>query len=52
MYRVNPIKPLTPTLQEFGIDIVGDDNRSILHHKVAAKVYCVFNVSDAALSAR
>ncbi|WWD21686.1 hypothetical protein CI109_106172 [Kwoniella shandongensis] len=37
---------------EFGIDIVSEDNRTIVHHKVAAKVYCVFGPEDAALSAR
>jgi hypothetical protein len=37
---------------EFGIDIISDDNRTILHHKVAARVFCVFNDKDAALSAR
>ena len=39
-------------LQEFGIDIVSEDNRSIVHHKVAAKVYCVYGPAEAALSAR
>ena len=38
--------------QEFGIDIVSDDNRTIVHHKVAARVYCVFNAEDAQLSSR
>jgi len=40
------------SLQEFGIDIVSEDNRTIVHHKVAAKVYCVFGEEDAALSSR
>lgn len=35
-----------PTPQEFGIDIVGEDNRTIIHHKVAAKVFCVFGPED------
>ncbi len=38
--------------QEFGIDIVSEDNKTVLHHKVSAKAYCVFNVDDAGLSAR
>ena len=38
--------------QEFGIDIVNEDNRTIMHHKVAAKAYCVFGLEDAAGSAR
>ena len=32
--------------QEFGIDIVGEDNKTIIHHKVAARVLCVFNEQD------
>ncbi|WVR04799.1 hypothetical protein IAU60_001811 [Kwoniella sp. DSM 27419] len=37
---------------EFGIDIVSEDNRTIVHHKVAAKVYCCFGPEDAVVSAR
>ena len=33
--------------QEFGIDIVGEDNKTIVHHKVAAKVMCIFSEQDA-----
>lgn len=43
---------LSADCQEFGIDIISEDNRTIIHHKVAAKVYCVFNGDDAALSSR
>jgi hypothetical protein len=43
---------LLADMQEFGIDIISEDNRTIIHHKVAAKVYCVFNAEDAALSSR
>jgi len=39
-------------LQEFGIDIVGEDNKTIIHHKVAARVVCVFNEQDAQVAAR
>jgi hypothetical protein len=38
--------------QEFGIDIVSEDNKTVVHRKVAAKAYCVFNVDDAGMSAR
>lgn len=38
--------------QEFGIDIVSEDNKTTLHHKVAAKAYCVFSIDDAGLSSR
>ncbi|WAQ90791.1 hypothetical protein PtA15_13A190 [Puccinia triticina] len=35
-------------LVEFGIDIIADDNKSIVHHKVATKVFLVLNAEDAA----
>jgi hypothetical protein len=38
--------------QEFGIDIVGEDNKTIVHHKVAARVVCVFTEQEAQLAAR
>ena len=38
--------------QEFGIDIVGEDNRTIIHHKVAARVVCVMNEQEMQLAAR
>ncbi|KAF8625152.1 hypothetical protein AX15_005534 [Amanita polypyramis BW_CC] len=37
---------------EFGIDIVGEDNKTIIHHKVAARVVCVFNEQDVQIAAR
>lgn len=41
-----------PPNQEFGIDIVGEDNKTIVHHKVAARVVCVFTDQDAQAAAR
>ena len=39
--------------QEFGIDIVGEeDSKTITHHKVATGVVCVFNEQDAQVAAR
>lgn len=38
--------------QEFGIDIVGEDNKTIVHHKVAARVVCIFTEQDAQMAAR
>jgi len=38
--------------KEFGIDIVGEDNKTIIHHKVAARVVCVFSEQDAQVAAR
>ena len=43
---------LTPLLQEFGIDIVGEDNKTIVHHKVAARVVCVLTELDAQAAQR
>ncbi|KAG6831359.1 hypothetical protein H0H87_005370 [Tephrocybe sp. NHM501043] len=37
---------------EFGIDIVGDDNKTIIHHKVAARVVCIFTEQDVQVAAR
>ncbi|CAO1619011.1 unnamed protein product [Jaminaea pallidilutea] len=34
-------------LVEFGIDIVGDDNKTIIHHKVACRVFLVITAEDA-----
>ncbi|KAG2118589.1 hypothetical protein DEU56DRAFT_929839 [Suillus clintonianus] len=38
-------------LQEFSIDIIGEDNKTTIHHKVAARVMCVFMDEDAHLAA-
>ncbi|WVN87267.1 uncharacterized protein L203_102444 [Cryptococcus depauperatus CBS 7841] len=48
----DPVEIKSEDQIEFGIDIVSDDNRTIVHHRVAAKAYCVFNEEDAARSAR
>lgn len=42
----------TDDVVEFGIDIVSDDNKTIVHHKVAAKVFLVMSAEDAAASSR
>lgn len=39
-------------VKEFGIDIVGEDNKTIIHHKVAARVVCIFTEQDAQVAAR
>ena len=39
-------------VQEFGIDILTDDTKQIVHHKVAAKVHLVLNAEDAIASHR
>ncbi|KAI5453359.1 hypothetical protein NCC49_005838 [Naganishia albida] len=47
-----PFELKSEDMVEFGIDIISEDNKTIVHHKVSAKAYCVFTVDDAGLSAR
>lgn len=47
-----PFELKSEDMIEFGIDIVSEDNKTTLHHKVAAKAYCVFSVDDAGASSR
>ncbi|KAF7326400.1 Glycosyltransferase family 69 protein [Mycena venus] len=42
-----PFELHTDDIVEFGIDIVGEDNKTIIHHKVAARVSCIFNEQQA-----
>ncbi|GAA5866455.1 hypothetical protein JCM8547_000630 [Rhodosporidiobolus lusitaniae] len=42
----------TDDVVEFGIDILTDDTKTIVHHKVAAKVHLVLDADDAAASSR
>ncbi|KAJ7233501.1 hypothetical protein B0H12DRAFT_1058711 [Mycena haematopus] len=42
-----PFELKTDDSVEFGIDIVGEDNKTIIHHKVAARVSCIFNEQQA-----
>ncbi|GAA5869296.1 hypothetical protein JCM1840_004348 [Sporobolomyces johnsonii] len=42
----------TDDVVEFGIDILTDDTKTIVHHKVAAKVHLVMNADDAIASSR
>ncbi|EEB86700.1 hypothetical protein MPER_16247, partial [Moniliophthora perniciosa FA553] len=37
---------------EFGIDIVGEDNKTIIHHKVDARVLCILSDHDLQMAAR
>ncbi|KZT20899.1 hypothetical protein NEOLEDRAFT_1140250 [Neolentinus lepideus HHB14362 ss-1] len=41
-----PFELKTDDIVEFGIDIVGEDNKTIIHHKVAARVWCVMGEAD------
>jgi hypothetical protein len=45
-------EPYELKLDEFAIDIVGEDNKTIIHHKVATHVVCVFSHQDTLVAAR
>ncbi|KAJ3785861.1 hypothetical protein GGU10DRAFT_312210 [Lentinula aff. detonsa] len=47
-----PYELKSDDIVEFGIDIVGEDNKTIVHHKVAARVMCIFSEQDAQMAAR
>ncbi|KAG6329928.1 hypothetical protein ID866_9162 [Astraeus odoratus] len=47
-----PFELKNDDIVEFGIDIIGEDNKTTIHHKVAARVMCVFTEEDAQLAAR
>ncbi|KAH9921771.1 uncharacterized protein B0H18DRAFT_879916, partial [Fomitopsis serialis] len=47
-----PFKLKSEDIVEFGIDIVGEDNKTIIHQKVAARVLCALNDLDAQAAAR
>ncbi|KAJ7076029.1 hypothetical protein B0H15DRAFT_741519, partial [Mycena belliarum] len=47
-----PFELKSDDIVEFGIDIVGEDNKTIIHHKVAARVACVFTEQQVAMAAR
>ncbi|KAF5324127.1 hypothetical protein D9619_011079 [Psilocybe cf. subviscida] len=51
-HESEPFELKSDDIVEFGIDIVGEDNKTIIHHKVAARVVCVFTEQDAAVAAR
>ncbi|KIP09780.1 hypothetical protein PHLGIDRAFT_126079 [Phlebiopsis gigantea 11061_1 CR5-6] len=48
----SPFELKSDDIVEFGIDIVGEDNATIVHHKVAARVVCVLTEQDAQAAAR
>ncbi|KAH0835052.1 hypothetical protein J3R83DRAFT_10790 [Lanmaoa asiatica] len=47
-----PFELKNDDIVEFGIDIIGEDNKTTIHHKVAARVLCVFTEEDAQDAAR
>ncbi|KAL1941564.1 hypothetical protein VTO73DRAFT_7003 [Trametes versicolor] len=48
----DPYELKSDDVVEFGIDIVGEDNKTIVHHKVAARVVCVFSELEAQAAQR
>ncbi|KDQ10943.1 hypothetical protein BOTBODRAFT_35721 [Botryobasidium botryosum FD-172 SS1] len=44
----DPFELKSDDVVEFGIDIVGEDNKTVIHHKVAARVICVITPDDLA----
>ena len=44
--RYKHVLVLNNISKEFGIDIFGQDNETIIHHRVAARVVCVFSEQD------
>ncbi|KZV94810.1 SMAD/FHA domain-containing protein, partial [Exidia glandulosa HHB12029] len=42
-----PFELHTDDIVEFGIDIVGEDNKTIIHHKVASRCTCILSHDDA-----
>ncbi|KAF9463266.1 hypothetical protein BDZ94DRAFT_1259519 [Collybia nuda] len=47
-----PYELKSDDIVEFGIDIIGEDNKTVVHHKVAARVVCVFTEQDVQVAAR
>jgi hypothetical protein len=47
-----PFELKNDDIVEFGIDIIGEDNKTTIHHKVAARVMCVFTDEDAQVATR
>ncbi|KAF7361203.1 FHA domain-containing protein [Mycena sanguinolenta] len=42
-----PFELKSDDIVEFGVDVVDEDNKTITHHKVAARVSCIFNEQQA-----
>ncbi|PPQ89914.1 hypothetical protein CVT25_009527 [Psilocybe cyanescens] len=50
-HKADPFETKNDNVIEFGIDISGRDNKTIIHHKVAAHVMCMFTEQDAQVAA-
>ncbi|KAJ3760500.1 hypothetical protein EV360DRAFT_93552 [Lentinula raphanica] len=48
----NPVELHSDDVVEFGIDIVGEDDTTIVRHKVAARVMCILSEQDVQKAAR
>ncbi|CAA7269606.1 unnamed protein product [Cyclocybe aegerita] len=51
-HESEPFELKSDDIVEFGIDIIGEDNKTIIHHKVTARIVCVFSEQDAQVAAR
>ncbi|KAF5315418.1 hypothetical protein D9619_007619 [Psilocybe cf. subviscida] len=51
-HESEPFELKSDDIVELGIDIVGEDNKTIIRHKAAARVVCVFIEQDVAVAAR
>ncbi|PPQ92622.1 hypothetical protein CVT25_007787, partial [Psilocybe cyanescens] len=51
-HESDPFELNSDDIVELGIHIVGEDNKTIIHHRVAARVVCVFTEQDTQVAAR
>ena len=51
-YPTHKVLPAHPFNQEFGVDIAGKYNKSIIHHKVATRVLYIFSEQEAVIGTR
>ncbi|PPQ95066.1 hypothetical protein CVT25_002016 [Psilocybe cyanescens] len=50
--KSDPFELKSDDIAESSSNIVGEDNNTIIHHKVAARVMCVLTEQDAQVAAR
>uniref|UniRef100_A0A0W0G2F6 FHA domain-containing protein n=1 Tax=Moniliophthora roreri TaxID=221103 RepID=A0A0W0G2F6_MONRR len=48
----DPYELKSDDIIEMGIDIIGEDNSTIIHHKVTARVLCILSDHDLQMAAR
>ncbi|PPQ91336.1 hypothetical protein CVT25_003718, partial [Psilocybe cyanescens] len=50
-HELDPFELKSDDIIEFGVDTFGEDKKTIIHHKVAARVACMFTKQDAQVAA-